>query len=60
VVGGNFSLGGRPSNLAQYDPELKLWVDQFEPHLFVYGATYGTISNIVTNRTGSFDELYLV
>ena len=28
VVGGNFTLGGRPSNLAQYDPTLKLWVDQ--------------------------------
>ena len=26
VVGGNFTLGGRPSNLAQYDPQLKLWV----------------------------------
>lgn len=60
VVAGNFSLGGRSSNLAQYDPKLKLWVDQFEPHLFVYGAASGLISGIATNRSGPFDELFVV
>ena len=63
VVGGNFTLGGRPSNLAQYDPKLKLWIDQFEPDLYVYGATSGAVSDIATNRSADgsgFDELYVV
>ena len=60
VVAGNFTLGGRISNLAQYDPTLKLWVDQFEPHLFTYGATSGLITDIATNSTGPSDALYMV
>eukprot|EP00614_Pseudopedinella_elastica_P012013 CAMPEP_0172601224 /NCGR_PEP_ID=MMETSP1068-20121228/21387_1 /TAXON_ID=35684 /ORGANISM="Pseudopedinella elastica, Strain CCMP716" /LENGTH=197 /DNA_ID=CAMNT_0013402135 /DNA_START=155 /DNA_END=745 /DNA_ORIENTATION=- len=62
VVGGNFTLGGRSSNLAQYDPELKLWVDQFEPHLFVYDAvpTVGLVSTLATNKTDAgFDDLFI-
>ena len=63
IVGGNFTLGGRSSNLAQYDPKLKLWIDQFEPDLYVYGATSGSVYDIATNRSvdgSGFDELYVV
>eukprot|EP00613_Pedinella_sp_CCMP2098_P067874 CAMPEP_0171978690 /NCGR_PEP_ID=MMETSP0993-20121228/253274_1 /TAXON_ID=483369 /ORGANISM="non described non described, Strain CCMP2098" /LENGTH=280 /DNA_ID=CAMNT_0012630655 /DNA_START=55 /DNA_END=893 /DNA_ORIENTATION=+ len=61
MVGGNFTLGGKPSNLAQYDPELRLWVDQFEPHLFVLGASAGSVRALATNRSesGLYDNLYV-
>ena len=61
VAAGNFSLGGRVSSVAQYDPNLKLWVDQFSPHLFIQSAgSAGAVAALSTNRTNEFDDIFMV
>ncbi|CAM9802571.1 unnamed protein product, partial [Scytosiphon promiscuus] len=65
VVGGNFTLNGKSTNVAQYDPVSESWYSRFEPQLYLYGKAAGVVSDLAVWRAGShdanpYDLLYVV
>ncbi|CAM9750655.1 unnamed protein product, partial [Ectocarpus sp. 13 AM-2016] len=65
VVGGNFTLNGKSTNVAQYDPVSESWYSRFEPQLYLYGKAAGMVSDLAVWRAGShdanpYDLLYVV
>lgn len=61
IIAGNFSFNGALANLAEYDYTTGAWLQNFEPGLYLYGASNGVILDIVTNSTGTkHDKAYLV
>jgi len=61
VVAGNFSIGGRMLNLAQYDLTTGEWSPTSQSELFLYGENNGVIWDIAINRTSNpYDSMYIV
>ena len=61
IVAGNFSFYGSLANIAEYDYESGGWLQNYEPGLYLYGASNGVILDIVANRTaGGHDKAFLV
>lgn len=61
IVAGNFSFGGALANIAEYDCESETWLQNYEPGLYLYGASNGVIMDIATNQsTPGHDRAFLV
>lgn len=56
IIAGNFSLNGALANIAEYDYDSGVWLHNYEPGLYLYGASNGVILDIVK----SDDKAYLV
>ncbi|CAM9779099.1 unnamed protein product, partial [Laminaria digitata] len=65
VIGGNFTLNGKSTNVAQYDPISETWYTRFEPQLYLYGKAAGMVTDLAVWHPGShdpdpYDLLYVV
>jgi hypothetical protein len=60
VIGGNFTLHGEPTNLAQYDAASHTWYTRFQPQLYLYREAAGEVFDLVVSPDEPYDTLYLV
>ncbi|KAG5189684.1 hypothetical protein JKP88DRAFT_262058 [Tribonema minus] len=60
LPGGNFTLNGKTTNLAQYDTNSHTWYTRFEPQLYLYGEAAGEVNDLVVRPSTLYDSLYVV
>lgn len=60
VVAGNFSIDGKPVNIAQYDSVSGLWSNKYQSELYLYGESNGAIYDLVVNESSTpYNKLFV-